>query len=145
MALPSVRKGRGELEADDVDEAGGTGAGATTGAPFVALTFPDDAGLCVPPGAAASAAGRRPGRSQGATDSDSKAVSGSSVLLGDEGVCLDDGIQDEPDDDADAALLERTNLPDAMELDELLDQLLCGATGARAASGRRRARCRRRA
>ena len=134
-----------------MDEAGGTGAGATTGAPFVALTFPDDAGLCVPPGAAASAAGRRPGRSQGATDSDSKAVSGSSVLLGvpvllgDEGVCLDDGVQDEPDDDADAALLERTALPDAMELDELLDQLLCGATGARAASGRRRARCRRRA
>lgn len=126
MALPSVRKGRGELAADDADEAGGTGAGATcvSGAPFVALTFPDDAGLCVPPGAAASAAGRRPGRSQGATDSDSKAVSGSSVLLGDEGVCLDDGVQDEPDDDADAALLERIDLPDAMELDELLDQLL---------------------
>jgi hypothetical protein len=63
-------------------------------------------------------------------NSDSKAVGGSSVLLGvpvllgDAGVCLDDGIQDERDDDADAALLERIDLPDAMELDELLDQLL---------------------
>ena len=140
MALPSVRKGRGELAADDADEAGGTGVGATgavlgaTGAvlgtmdavlgaddaPFVALTFPDESGLCVPPGAAASASGRRSGRPKGATDSDSKAVSGSLVLLGDAGVCLDDGLQDEPDDDADAALLERTDLPDAMQLDQLL-------------------------
>ncbi len=64
MSLRCVRAARGE------------GADA-----FVALTFVDDAGLVCPPERAAGAA----------LDSDSKAGSGSSVLLGDTGVQTDAG------------------------------------------------------
>jgi len=79
MMLPCVRRARGDAAA-----VGEEASGAAPGAGFVALTFEDDAGLLECPALAASAGG--PLHPRAMLDSDSKAGTGSSVLLGDAGV-----------------------------------------------------------
>eukprot|EP00967_Tisochrysis_lutea_P154217 scaffold305889_cov36-Tisochrysis_lutea.AAC.1 len=113
MALPCVRRARGELHAvastsgatspclgaasEGQDHDGVAISLRSSG--FVALTFPDDAGLVRLPGEACTASSTKQVGVRRILDSDSKAGSGSKVLLGDAGVSTCAAESDDENDD----------------------------------------------